>query len=151
MIEKEDEPLIIALAKEGLTAMAIAEKFDVTSTEIKKFCTSKDVFVRTYKRQPRSREETNELIRKMLKTERYSQNYISETLQVDKSWVLKMQIELGYAIEGKVFNAKRQRMERLTKQVRLLRRDGMTSKEACAVVGISTSSYNRHYKKAATF
>ena len=62
--------------------------------------------------------------------------------------MLAIQVELGYAIGGKVNPAKAHRMKSLAARVSLLCRDGMTIKDACkAVGGISPASYGR-YKKA---
>ena len=86
-------------------------------------------------------------IRHMVKSERYHQKFIAEALGVDKARVLAIQVELGYAVGGKVNPAKANRMKSLANKVSLLCRDGMTIKDACSAVGgISPASYGRHKK-----
>ena len=145
---EKDIQLIGQLIKSKIAPCHIARKFGVKTDDVRRICTSLGLPPTGY-RLRRDYTDINAKIRHMVKSERYSQQYIADALHVDKTRVLAIQIELGYAIEGKLLPAKKSRMESLAKKVNLLRRDGMTAKDACKVVGISTASYNRHYKKAA--
>ena len=145
---ENDIELISQLIKSKMAPCHIARKFSVKTDDIRRICAALGLPPTGF-RVRKDYTDVNSKIRHMVKSERYSQQYIANTLQVDKKRVLAIQIELGYAIEGKLLPAKKSKMESLAKKVNLLRRDGMTAKDACKVVGISTSSYNRHYKKAA--
>jgi len=146
MIEKEDAPLILALAQDGMLCAEIADKFDVEPSDIRKLCSEYGVKVKARKPRERSIEEITDIIRKMVKSGRYSQKYIAEAMNVDRRRVLAVQVEFGLAIDGKVMEARKARMINLSRQVQLLRRDGMNAIAACKAVGISHSSYIRNVK-----
>lgn len=150
MIKKKDEQLIVALAKEGLTAYVIGTKFGISADDVKVICNRHNTPVKGYKIRVAYTEALEERIRVMIKSERYSQRFIAKALGVQKTRVKELQAEMGYTIEGSVFAAKRNRMQRLAAKVEMLKREGMMVKCACHVVGISPSSYHIH-KKAATF
>lgn len=145
---EKDIELIGQLIKSKMAPSHIARKFSVKTDDIRRICESLGL-PPTGIRVTKDYTDIDAKIRHMVKSERYSQQYIANALQVDKKRVLAIQIELGYAVDGKIFPAKKNKMESLAKKVNLLRRDGMTARDACSVVGISTASYNRHYKKAA--
>ena len=149
-VTNEDIKLITALANDKLAPCHIARKFNISTEQVRNICKAQGAFVGGYKSRMRDYAKIDEKIRYMVKSERYSQKFIAEALGVDKARVLAIQIELGYAVGGKVNPAKANRMKSLADKVSLLCRDGMTIKDACSAVGgISPASYGR-YKKAAS-
>ena len=146
-LNSDDIDLIGKLIKSKMAPCRIARKFGVKTDDIRRICTALGLPPTGY-RVRKDYTVINDKIRHMVKSERYSQQYIADALQVDKARVLAIQVELGYAIEGKLLPAKKSKMESLAKKVSLLRRDGMTIADACRVVGgISTATYTR-YKSA---
>lgn len=147
-LTKGDVQLITALANERIAPCKIAIKFGIKTEDVRNICKAQGAFVGGYKSRMRDYQVIDAKIRHMVKSERYHQKFIAGALGVDKARVLAIQIELGYAIGGKVNPAKANRMKSLANKVSLLCRDGMTIKDACkAVGGISPASYGR-YKKA---
>lgn len=147
-LTKGDVQLITALANERIAPCKIAIKFGIKTEDVRNICKAQGAFVGGYKSRMRDYQVIDAKIRHMVKSERYSQKFIAEALEVDKTRVLAIQVELGYAVGGKVNPAKAHRMKSLADKVGLLRRDGMTIKDACkAVGGISPASYGR-YKKS---
>ena len=147
-VTSEDIKLITALANDKLAPCHIARKFNISTEQVRNICKAQGAFVGGYKSRMRDYAKIDAKIRHMIKSERYSQKFIAEALGVDKARVLAIQIELGYAVGGKVNPAKANRMKSLANKVSLLCRDGMTIKDACSAVGgISPASYGR-YKKA---
>lgn len=147
-LTKNDVQLITSLANERIAPCKIAIKFGIKTEDVRNICKREGAFVGGYKSRMRDYQAIDAKIRHMVKSERYSQKFIAEALGVDKARVLAVQVELGYAIGGKINPAKANRMKSLADKVGLLCRDGMTIKDACkAVGGISPASYGR-YKKA---
>ena len=148
-LTKGDVQLITALANERIAPCKIAIKFGIKTEDVRNICKREGAFVGGYKSRMRDYQVIDAKIRHMVKSERYSQKFIAEALWVDKTRVLAIQVELGYAVGGKVNPMKANKMKSLADKVGLLCRDGMTIKDACkAVGGISPASYGR-YKKAA--
>jgi hypothetical protein len=146
-VTSEDIKLITALANDKLAPCHIARKFNISTEQVRNICKAQGAFVGGYKSRMRDYAKIDAKIRHMVKSERYSQKFIAEALGVDKARVLAVQVELGYAVGGKVNPAKANRMKSLAAKVSLLCRDGMTIKDACKVVGgISPASYGRHKK-----
>ena len=147
-LTKGDVQLITALANERIAPCKIAIKFGIKTEDVRNICKREGAFVGGYKSRMRDYSKIDAKIRHMVKSERYHQKFIAEALGVDKARVLAIQVELGYAVGGKVNPAKANKMKLLAARVYLLCRDGMTIKDACkAVGGISPASYGR-YKKA---
>lgn len=148
-VTNEDIKLITALANEKLAPCHIARKFNISTEQVRNICKREGAFVGGYKSRMRDYAKIDAKIRHMVKSERYHQKFIAEALGVDKARVLAIQVELGYAVGGKVNPVKANRMKLLANKVSLLCRDGMTIKDACkAVGGISPASYGRHKKAA---
>lgn len=130
---KEDEKLIVALAKEGLAASLIGIKFGLRAPEIVQICNKYKVNVKYNRR----KQENPDLI-SMIKAQRYSAGFIASTLRICTSTVRAAQRELGLTY----LDATKKRDANIRK-ITMLRNDGMSTREACHVIGVSVSTYNR--------
>lgn len=132
-ITAHDKGLIIELAKEGLTASRIGVKFGLKAGEVVQLCDSAKVKVK-YNR----RKQENPELEKLIKSGKYSANAIAAKLRICCSTVRAAQASLGLTY----LEATKKRDSKI-KQVTMLRKDGMPTREACQVIGVPVSSYNR--------
>ena len=148
-ITTEDVRLITELSNAKMAPCHIARKFGIKTEEVRNICKANGAFVGGYKSRMRDYNDIDNKIRKMVSLDRYSQTYIAQALQVEKPRVLAIQIELGKVTSAGVIDTQKKKKIALARKVDLLRRDGMSVKDACkAVSGISQSTYHR-IKKAA--
>jgi hypothetical protein len=133
LVSQEDKHLIAELAKSNMTASLIGNKFGFKATKVVAICESMGVKVRYNQRSSKDAR-----LLEMIKSQKYSANFIASSLGMCTNTVRAAQRNLGltYSEAVKKRNAK-------IKQVHLLCKDGMSTKEACAVVGVTVSMYNR--------
>jgi len=133
LVSDEDKRLVAELAKSGMTASLIGNKFGFKPPKVLAICEYMGVKVRYNQRSSKD----SKLI-EMVKAQRYSANFIASTLGLCSSTVRAAQKELGLTYSEAV-----KRRNEKVKQVFTLCKDGMRTSEACAVVGVTVSSYNR--------
>lgn len=132
-IEPKDKALIAELAKSGMAASVIGNKFGYKAAKVVAICEQQGVAV---KYNQRSSKDARLL--SMIKAQRHSANFIASTLGMCASTVRAAQRDLGLTYSDAV----KKRNDKI-KQVHALCKDGMSTREACAVVGVTVSMYNR--------
>jgi hypothetical protein len=133
LVSQEDKYLIAELAKSNMTASTIGNKFGFKALKVLAICESMGVKVRYNQRNSKDAKLID-----MVKSQRYSANFIASTLGVCTSTVRAAQRELSLTYSETV----KKRNEKI-KQVHMLCKDGMITREACAAVGVTVSMYNR--------
>jgi len=133
LVSQEDKFLIAELAKANMTASLIGHKFGFKPPKVLAICESMGVKVRYNQRSSKDAK-----LIAMVKAQRYSANFIASTLGLCTSTVRSAQKDLGLTYSEAV----KKRNDKI-KQVYMLCKDGMLTREACAVVGVTVSMYNR--------
>lgn len=132
-IDPHDKALIAELAKSGMTASLIGNKFGYKAAKVVAICEQQGVTVRYNQRSSK-----NAKLLEMIKAQKYSANFIASTLGMCANTVRTAQRDLGLTYSDAV----KKRNDKI-KQVYMLCKDGMSTREACAVVGVTVSMYNR--------
>lgn len=133
LVSDEDKFLVAELAKSGMTASLIGNKFGFKAPKVLAICEYMGVKVRYNQRSSKDAK-----LQDMIKAQKYSAAFIASTLGLCTSTVRAAQKELGLTYS----EATKKRNEKV-KQVFLLCKDGMSTKDACDVIGMHVSSYNR--------
>lgn len=128
-----DKKLIAELAKSGMSASVIGNKFGYKAAKVAAICEQQGVAVRYNQRSSKDAK-----LLSMIKAQRHSANFIASTLGICTSTVRAAQRDLGLTYSDAV----KKRNDKI-KQVHTLCKDGMSTREACYSVGITVSMYNR--------
>lgn len=137
---EEDELLICELAKSKMMAYQIAVKFCTTANRIKMICEARGVEVISKDNQKNKR--TKQIL--ALLQNNYTTQQILNKVDCDREMVAQVRHRFGFA---KPLSVAQERTIKSSGEAMALVRKGMTVKEACKMVGISTGTYSK-YKKA---
>jgi hypothetical protein len=139
LFSDEDEALICGLAAEKVMAYDIAVKFGTTANRIKMICESHGVEVISKDNQKNKRSKQ---VLALLQSG-YTTYQILNKVDCTMEFIATVRHRNGFSVPPS--KAQLRTSSSAAEALRLVR-DGMTVKNACACVGISTRSYSK-YKK----
>ena len=139
-LDEADQLLVLELAKVGLFAYKIAVKFDVTAHRIKAICNAAGVDLMCRENQKNKR--AKQILAMLLNGNTTEQ--ILNQVDCDREMVAQVRHRNGLSTPP---SKAQLRVSAMATEAFKLVRDGMTVREACECVKISTRSYAK-YKKA---
>ena len=137
MVSQEDKPLILELAKAGLSASAIAQKFNATRLDVLAVCAEAGQLVKHYKKPDSSLERTVEILLRR----GYSAHEVRRRTGIDRSFVRVVRAKLGFIGLPPSYIERMKSNRKKAAIVDQLAASGMTKREACKQVGISPQVY----------
>jgi len=137
VISEADTLLILELARAGLLAYQIAVKFDITASRVKSICDAAAVDVMS--RDSQKNKRAKQILAMLLNGSTTEQ--ILNQVDCDRGLVAQVRCRNGFSAPPSKTQA---RASSSAAQARALVRDGMTIREACKAVKISTATYNKY-------
>ena len=139
-LNADDQRLVLELARAGLFAYQIAVKFDVTAHRISAICKAANVEVLSMENQRNKRAKQ---ILEMLINGNTTEQILNQ-VDCDREMIAQVRHRNGLSMPPSIAQ---RRSSASAAEARKLVADGMTVKDACEFVKISTATYTR-YKKA---
>jgi len=138
-LDDSDQALVLELAKAGLYAYKIAVKFDVTARRIKEICKAAGVDLMSRENQ---RDKKAKKILELLTSGKTAEQIMAQ-IDCDRETIAQVRRRNGLPIQPSKAQVRAQASAR---HAMMLVSDGLTIKDACQIVRISTETYSKYRK-----